>query len=86
MYRDPEFTSIQDAMTARHGFPLCPEWLFEHNGITYSAEAPTWQLALAHIAEANDIPLSAINPDDWELLNVGSEQVKPRGEAQKLLA
>ncbi len=79
MYQDPEFNCLQDAMTARHGFPLCPEWLFEHNGTTYSAEAPTWQLALAHIAEANDIPLSAINPDDWELLNVGSEQVKPRG-------
>ena len=74
---DPQYGCIQDALIARYNLPIYTEWAFAYNGEIYYSEAPTWEMALAHIAEANHIPLSAINPDEWELLNSGTEELKP---------
>lgn len=75
---DPQYGCTQDALIARYNLPIYTEWAFAYNGEIYSSEAPTWEMALAHIAEAYQIPLSALNPDDWELLNSGPEELKPR--------
>lgn len=77
---DPAYGCIQDERTAYYNLPIYTEWAFAFNGEIYSSEAPTWEMALAHIAETYNIPLSSINPDDWEILNPGADQLKPRKE------
>jgi hypothetical protein len=68
MKHDPDYACLQDEMIARYDLPVYPVWQFEYQGTIYESEAPTSELALQHIAEAIGIPVSAIDPDEWELI------------------